>query len=66
MATDEPRRSVIKRLKKAGFELSRTDGRHEIWKHPSGPLIPVPRHTTISVGVVDKVNKIIRESEGRK
>jgi hypothetical protein len=30
-ATDEPRRAVIKRLKKAGFELVNAAGKHDKW-----------------------------------
>jgi predicted RNA binding protein YcfA (HicA-like mRNA interferase family) len=65
VATDEPRRDVIKRLKKAGFELVYTDGKHDKWRHPSGPWVPLPRHRMISVGVVHKINNAIREAEGK-
>jgi predicted RNA binding protein YcfA (HicA-like mRNA interferase family) len=64
MATDEPRRNVIK-LKAAGFELASTDGIHDKWRHPSGPWAPVPRHRMISFGVVRKINNAISEAEDK-
>jgi predicted RNA binding protein YcfA (HicA-like mRNA interferase family) len=62
----EPTRSVIKRLKAAGFTRTSTDGRHSKWTHPSGAWVPVPdSHRTISPGVVRKINEAIKESESR-
>jgi predicted RNA binding protein YcfA (HicA-like mRNA interferase family) len=65
MATDEPRRDVIKRLKAAGFELVNTVGPHDKYRHPKGPWVPVPRHRMISPGVVKRIDSAIRESEGK-
>lgn len=66
MVKAEPTRSVVKRLKAAGFTRISTDGRHSKWAHPSGVRISVPdSHRTISPGVVRKINKAIEESEGK-
>lgn len=66
MVKEEPTRSVIKRLKEAGFTRTSTDGRHSKWTHPSGVWVPVPdSHRTISAGVVRKINKAIDESKGK-
>jgi predicted RNA binding protein YcfA (HicA-like mRNA interferase family) len=63
---EEPTRSVIKRLKEAGFTRTSTDGRYSKWTHPSGVWAPVPdSHRTISPGAVRKINKAIEESEGK-
>ncbi|MGB8505796.1 type II toxin-antitoxin system HicA family toxin [Mycobacterium sp.] len=60
---EEPTRSVIKRLKEAGFTRISTDGRHSKWTHRSGVWVPVPdSHRAISPGVVRKINKAIDES----
>lgn len=67
MVSDEPTRTVIKRLKQAGFTLVSTDGRHAKWRHPSGVWVPVPEsHRMVSPGVVRKINKAIAESEGKE
>lgn len=66
MAKEEDTRSVIKRLRAAGFTRTSTDGRHSRWTHRSGVWVPVPdSHRTISPGVVRKINKAIKESEGK-
>ena len=36
-------RDFSKKLKNLGFYLDRSRG-HEIWKHPDGRTIPLPRH----------------------
>lgn len=60
MVKEEPTRSVVKRLKKAGFIRVSTDGRHSKYAHPSGAWVPVPdSHKTISPGVVRKVTEAI-------
>jgi predicted RNA binding protein YcfA (HicA-like mRNA interferase family) len=64
MVSEEPTRSVTKRLREAGFTRTSTDGRHSRWTHPSGVWVPVPdSHRTISPGVVRKINKAIDESQ---
>ena len=64
MVKEEPTRTVIKRLKAAGFTLTSTDGRHSKWTHPSGAWVPVPdSHRTISPGVVRKINQAIIDCE---
>jgi predicted RNA binding protein YcfA (HicA-like mRNA interferase family) len=60
----ENTRSLVKRLKAAGFVRISTDGRHSKYQHPSGVWVAVPdSHRTISPGVVRKIDKAIEESE---
>ena len=67
MVKEEPTRSVVKRLKAAGFTRVSTDGRHSKWRHESGAWVAVPdSHKTISPGVVRTINAAIAEAEGRK
>jgi predicted RNA binding protein YcfA (HicA-like mRNA interferase family) len=64
MVKEEPTRTIVKRLKEAGFTRTSTDGRHSKWMHPSGVWIPVPdSHRTISPGVVRKINQAIEQSK---
>ncbi|MFA1701654.1 type II toxin-antitoxin system HicA family toxin [Mycobacterium intracellulare] len=64
MVKEEPTRSVVKRLKAAGFTRVSTDGRHSKWQHSSGVWVPVPdSHRTISPGVVRKINQAIEQTE---
>lgn len=64
MVKEEATRSIIKRLKDAGFTRVSTDGRHSKWAHPSGAWVPVPdSHKMISPGVVRKINQAIQQSE---
>ena len=65
MVSDEPARSVVKRLRKAGFVKSDSRGSHTKWSHPeSGAYVVVATgHRMISAGVVGRVNKAIERSE---
>jgi predicted RNA binding protein YcfA (HicA-like mRNA interferase family) len=64
MVKEEPTRTVVKRLKEAGFIRTSTDGRHSKWSHPSGVWVPVPdSHRTISPGVVRKINQAIQQAK---
>jgi predicted RNA binding protein YcfA (HicA-like mRNA interferase family) len=65
MVSDEPARSVVKRLRKAGFVKSDSRGSHTKWSHPeSGAYVVVATgHRTISAGVVRRVNEAIKRSE---
>ncbi len=65
MVSDEPSRSVVKRLRKAGFVKSDGKGSHTKWCHPaSGACVVVATgHRTISAGVVNQVNKAIERSK---
>lgn len=62
MVSEEPTRSIVKRLRAAGFEPTRTVGSHTQWAN--GPVsVSVPDgHRTISPGVVRQVNKAIQEA----
>lgn len=60
---EEPTRTVVKRLKAAGFARISTDGSHSRWAHPNGAWVAVPdSHRTISPGVVRKVNQAIEQA----
>jgi predicted RNA binding protein YcfA (HicA-like mRNA interferase family) len=60
MVSNEPTRTVTKRLKAAGFTATTTVGSHTKWVHPTGFQVTVPDgHRTISPGVVRQVNKVI-------
>ncbi|HEY5840429.1 MAG TPA: type II toxin-antitoxin system HicA family toxin [Mycobacterium sp.] len=64
MVKEEPTRTVIKRLKAAGFIRTSTDGRHSKWTHPTGVWVAVPdSHRTISPGVVRKINQAIEQTK---
>ncbi|WP_255802061.1 type II toxin-antitoxin system HicA family toxin [Mycobacteroides abscessus] len=63
MVSEEPTRSVVRRLKKAGFEQTPGHGSHSRWRHPSGVVVTVPDgHRTISPGVVRIINKTIEQA----
>jgi predicted RNA binding protein YcfA (HicA-like mRNA interferase family) len=66
VVSDEPARSVVKRLRKAGFVKSDSRGSHTKWSHPeSGEYVVVATgHRTISATGVHRVNKAIERSEG--
>ena len=64
MVSAEPTRTVITRLKQAGFTQSDGMGSHTEWIHPSGAKVTVPTgHRTISPGVVRQVNRAIQKSQ---
>ena len=62
--SDEPARSVVKRLRKAGFVKSDSRGSHTKWRHPeSGEYVVVATgHRMISAGVVRQVDNAIERS----
>jgi predicted RNA binding protein YcfA (HicA-like mRNA interferase family) len=65
VVSEEPARSVVKRLKQAGFVPTDAKGSHTKWTHPCGVTVIVPDgHRMISPGVVRKVNSAIEQSEG--
>jgi predicted RNA binding protein YcfA (HicA-like mRNA interferase family) len=61
VVSDEPARSVVKRLRNAGFVKSDSTGSHTKWSHPeSGEYVVVPTgHRMISPGVVRQVDRAI-------
>ncbi len=65
MVSDEPSRSVEKRLRNAKFVKSDGKGSHTKWSHhASGAYVVVPTgHRTISAGVVRQVNEAIKRSK---
>jgi predicted RNA binding protein YcfA (HicA-like mRNA interferase family) len=66
VVSDEPSRSVVKRLRKAGFVKSDGRGSHTKWSHQaSGAYVVVATgHRMISAGVVNQVNAAIKRSKG--
>lgn len=50
-------REVATQLKKLGWALKSTKGSHEKWVSLSGETLIVPKHTTISPGVMRQVIK---------
>lgn len=64
VAKDESTRSVVKRLREAGFTRTTTEGSHAKWVHPSGAWVSIPDgHRMISPGVVRQVDKVITQSK---
>jgi predicted RNA binding protein YcfA (HicA-like mRNA interferase family) len=65
MVSDESSRSVVKRLRKAGFVKSGSRGSHTKWSHgASGVFVVVATgHRMISSTGVSRVNKAIKRSE---
>jgi predicted RNA binding protein YcfA (HicA-like mRNA interferase family) len=64
VVSDETARSVVKRLRKAGFVKSDSRGSHTKWRHPeSGEYVVVATgHRMISAGVVRQVDNAIERS----
>ena len=67
MVSDEPRATMVRELRAAGWTLIRSDGKHDVYGCPCGAHIaPLPRHRTISPGVVASIRRVIRRcQEGR-
>lgn len=65
MTSDESSRSVVKRLRKAGFAKSGSKGSHSKRRHPkSGEHVVVATgHRMISATGVQRVNEAIERSE---
>jgi predicted RNA binding protein YcfA (HicA-like mRNA interferase family) len=65
VVSDEPARSVVKRLRNAGFVKSDSRGSHTKWSHPeSGEYVVVATgHRMISATGVHRVNKAIERSK---
>jgi predicted RNA binding protein YcfA (HicA-like mRNA interferase family) len=65
VVSDEPARSVVERLRNAGFVKSDSRGSHTKWSHPeSGEYVVVATgHRMISATGVHRVNKAIERSE---
>lgn len=47
-------------LIKAGWSIIRQSGKHDVWASPDGAMtVAVPRHRTISAGVVRQIAKAL-------
>jgi predicted RNA binding protein YcfA (HicA-like mRNA interferase family) len=65
MISGQPTRTIVKRLKDAGFAQTDAKGSHTKWTHPNGASVVIPTgHRTISPGVVRQVTKAIAKSKG--
>lgn len=62
VVSEEPTRSVVKRLRSAGFEPMRTVGTHTLWANGLISVSVPDGHRTFSPGVVRQVNKAIQEA----
>ena len=62
MVSEEPTRTVVKRLRAAGFEPQRTVGSHTMWSNGTVSVSVPDGHRTISPGLVRKINKAIQEA----
>jgi predicted RNA binding protein YcfA (HicA-like mRNA interferase family) len=65
VVSDESARSVVKRLRQAGFVKADSRGSHTKWRHPeSAAYVVVPTgHRKISAGVVRQVDRAIERSK---
>ena len=58
------RRDLVKKLEKAGCELLRHGGKHEIYHNPAtGRSEPVPRHREINELLAKKIIKSLTSEE---
>ncbi|MDE8671027.1 MULTISPECIES: type II toxin-antitoxin system HicA family toxin [Micrococcaceae] len=52
------RKEAEAELTKAGWRIIRQTGKHDVWASPDGTVtVAVPRHRTISPGVVRQIAK---------
>jgi predicted RNA binding protein YcfA (HicA-like mRNA interferase family) len=65
MVSDESSRSVVKRLRRAGFVKSDGKGSHTKWSHAASgaSIIVATGHRMISATGVARVNRAIKRSE---
>ncbi|WP_237199269.1 type II toxin-antitoxin system HicA family toxin [Rothia nasimurium] len=59
MTKEQKYRDVIKVLRSLGWQKLRVKGSHEIWQGPGGERFVVPRHRSVSSGVMQKLIKIL-------
>jgi predicted RNA binding protein YcfA (HicA-like mRNA interferase family) len=58
-------RDVHSHLKKAGWELARSKGGHDVYKHPKAKhSIPVPRHNQLKAPLIRGIMKASKVEEG--
>ncbi|MDD1478513.1 type II toxin-antitoxin system HicA family toxin [Arthrobacter sp. H16F315] len=54
------RKDAEAELIKAGWRIIRQSGKHDVWASPDGAVtVAVPRHRTISPGVVRQIAKTL-------
>ncbi|MET0600311.1 MAG: type II toxin-antitoxin system HicA family toxin [Mesorhizobium sp.] len=51
------RARVVRRLGREGWFMARSGAEHDIYRHPSGGVVSVPRHRTLSPGVARSIAK---------
>lgn len=52
-------REVERALAAAGWTLARTKGGHNVWTKPGERPMPIPRHGTVTAGVVRNVARAL-------
>ncbi|HEX5018981.1 MAG TPA: type II toxin-antitoxin system HicA family toxin [Actinomycetes bacterium] len=59
------RRDLARAMRKAGFRLLRDQGDHAVYQCPCGKhRAAVPRHATVSAGVVGQISKTACMTKG--
>ncbi|WP_223691091.1 type II toxin-antitoxin system HicA family toxin [Leifsonia poae] len=61
MVSEEPTRTLVKRLKDAGFVADRTVGSHTTYINGTVSITVPDGHKIISPGIVRQVNKAIQK-----
>lgn len=61
MTKEQKYRDVVKVLSRLGWQKIRVKGSHEMWVSPTGQRFVVPRHRSISSGVMQKLIKVVPE-----
>ncbi len=51
------RTKIVSRLVREGWELARSSGGHDIYRHPLRGVVAVPRHRELSPGVARSIAK---------
>lgn len=49
------RTKIVARLEREGWELKRHGAKHDIYAKPGGPVVQVPRHRQLSIGVAREI-----------
>lgn len=56
---DAKRSEVERYLREQGYTVASDKGDHTKWSKPGARSVPLPRHKTISAGVLRSIEKII-------
>jgi predicted RNA binding protein YcfA (HicA-like mRNA interferase family) len=55
------RKSIEDLLKLNGFDLTRKDGKHFVWKDSSGICITIPKSGNVTFGVFISINIVLKK-----